>query len=457
MRKLVNLLALVVFVFSLMVVSIGCKPLPVWLNERGISLLEEGQYEQAILEFNQAIALDPQYGDAFNNRGVAYTYVGEYDKAIADFSKAIELDLTFSDVFNNRGVAYAHVGEYDKAIADFNKAIELEPNCIRALRNQRVTIQARDEKAETIADLAMCVGLLHYPSQRTEHKTCGLIIRMPPVLLVHGFQAKGFDLDEIWADMTKYLTGKDVYQDGDWEWIRDESQAFDLNFSMKRLEGDCFVVYISNYTHVTSDGTKFDIKRYAQSLASEIEVIKTREGVDKVDIIAHSMGGLVVRVYIENEDLSDTLDKAEYKDDIRKLIMLGTPNHGTSFADFFYNAARWESVQQMQPGSSFLLELNEGVTGEQKAVEYSAIAGNIYQCKAGAGTLIIRLLCVLFDQKDNDGVVSVESVNLEKQGELDEIPQSRWLIFKLAHSELRGLPVCPIVEDILTTPVLGEQ
>ncbi|MFZ2484391.1 MAG: hypothetical protein WAX80_02645 [Minisyncoccia bacterium] len=41
----------------------------------------------------------------------------------------------------------------------------------------------------------------------------------------------------------------------------------------------------------------------------------------KVDIIAHSMGGLVVRRYIQSDD---------YRDDVDQLIMLGTPNYGSS-------------------------------------------------------------------------------------------------------------------------------
>ncbi|HDO23621.1 MAG TPA: lecithin--cholesterol acyltransferase, partial [bacterium] len=41
----------------------------------------------------------------------------------------------------------------------------------------------------------------------------------------------------------------------------------------------------------------------------------------KVDIIAHSMGGLVARSYIQD---------ANYRNDVGKLIMLGAPNYGSS-------------------------------------------------------------------------------------------------------------------------------
>ena len=44
---------------------------------------------------------------------------------------------------------------------------------------------------------------------------------------------------------------------------------------------------------------------------------------DKVDIVAHSMGGLVARSYIQSEN---------YNNDIRNLTLVGTPNKGAVFS-----------------------------------------------------------------------------------------------------------------------------
>jgi pimeloyl-ACP methyl ester carboxylesterase len=51
-----------------------------------------------------------------------------------------------------------------------------------------------------------------------------------------------------------------------------------------------------------------------------IDMALQASGSDTVDIIAHSMGGLVARSYIQGND---------YRYDVENLIMIGTPNHGT--------------------------------------------------------------------------------------------------------------------------------
>ena len=53
---------------------------------------------------------------------------GEYDRAIVDFNKAIQLKPDFDAAYNNRGLAYHDKDDYDRAIVDFNTAIKLKPN-----------------------------------------------------------------------------------------------------------------------------------------------------------------------------------------------------------------------------------------------------------------------------------------------------------------------------------------
>jgi len=53
---------------------------------------DQKSLELAIEEFSKAIALNPDFADAYNNRGTAYYLLGEQDKARRDFRTALSID-----------------------------------------------------------------------------------------------------------------------------------------------------------------------------------------------------------------------------------------------------------------------------------------------------------------------------------------------------------------------------
>ncbi|MDO8561163.1 MAG: PQQ-binding-like beta-propeller repeat protein [bacterium] len=63
-----------------------------------------------------------------------------------------------------------------------------------------------------------------------------------------------------------------------------------------------------------------DNNQTAELLKNKIQEVKATCQCQKVDIIAHSMGGLVARAYIESN---------AYQNDIGQLILVGTPNQGS--------------------------------------------------------------------------------------------------------------------------------
>ena len=73
---------------------------------RGNGYHEKGDYDRAILDYDQAVRLNPSHANAFSNRGVAYARKGDYDRAIQDYDEAIRLNPNHADAFSNRGVAY---------------------------------------------------------------------------------------------------------------------------------------------------------------------------------------------------------------------------------------------------------------------------------------------------------------------------------------------------------------
>lgn len=88
----------------------------------------QGNYDQAIANYNKAIQINPNDAKVYVNRGVAYASRCNYDQAIADFDKALQIDSNFAGgagIYYNRGVAYHYKKDYDKAWEDIHRAEKL--------------------------------------------------------------------------------------------------------------------------------------------------------------------------------------------------------------------------------------------------------------------------------------------------------------------------------------------
>src|SRR5262249_36740974 len=81
-----------------------------------------------IVDFDEAICLDPKYTWAYNNRALAYRRKGDLNRAIADASEAIRLDPKYAWAYNNRALAYRRKGDLNRAIADATEATAPDPN-----------------------------------------------------------------------------------------------------------------------------------------------------------------------------------------------------------------------------------------------------------------------------------------------------------------------------------------
>jgi pimeloyl-ACP methyl ester carboxylesterase len=108
-----------------------------------------------------------------------------------------------------------------------------------------------------------------------------------------------------------------------------------------------------------------DIRRSAALLGRRIEALTTHTPGRRLDVVAHSMGGLVMLHYIKR--------LGGYRR-VRKLVLLGTPAAGTwSALAGVLMAPLGRASLQLLPSSAFVRELRVGSLPRQ--VEIVAIAG----------------------------------------------------------------------------------
>lgn len=150
-RPTLSLLALCVLTLGSLDLQAGSDE-ALQRNNLGASLVQQGKLDEAIAEFQKALALDPKYTAAHLNLGYAYDRQGRPEEAMAQYQKVIALEPGNLFAHNNLGVLYDKKGLYAEAVAAFEKVLQIDPsnatameNLERAKRNKDI-VQEREER-----------------------------------------------------------------------------------------------------------------------------------------------------------------------------------------------------------------------------------------------------------------------------------------------------------------------
>ncbi|MDR0382468.1 MAG: tetratricopeptide repeat protein [Spirochaetaceae bacterium] len=73
-------------------------------NKHGAALYRQGLYDEAILQFNEAIKACSNYAIAYNSRGLAFAGKGDFVSAAADFDQALRINPYYYDAQFNRAM-----------------------------------------------------------------------------------------------------------------------------------------------------------------------------------------------------------------------------------------------------------------------------------------------------------------------------------------------------------------
>lgn len=173
------------------------------------------------------------------------------------------------------------------------------------------------------------------------------------------------------------------------------------------------------------------ISQNASALASYIDkVVRLPLNAKHIDIVAHSLGGLISRQYIQNFVLPPPTGVGGLLTDepeVSHLITLGTPNSGSEYGDALFPYI--PAVREL--GVAYVTKvLNNRVTN-RKGVPFSALAGSVTSPTNIFGDIAFGVV-----PKPNDDVVSVFSaLNIKNDSKTEQITDSE--IFKdVAHQKM---------------------
>ena len=141
----------------------------------GYLLSEGNKGKQALSAYDMAIALKPDFVEAYHNRALGLQQIHKYEAAIIDLEQAIRLDPDSSELHYKLGCIKGCSNQCESAIADFDKAIELNPNYAEAYCCRGLMKSGLDEYKSAIADFDKAIELNLNPDFVDIHNIKGIV------------------------------------------------------------------------------------------------------------------------------------------------------------------------------------------------------------------------------------------------------------------------------------------
>lgn len=120
------------------------------------------------------------------------------------------------------------------------------------------------------------------------------------------------------------------------------------------------------------------IETLGSAFAGYLAALKYEDGtaVKLVDVVTHSMGGLIVRSYLTGKQEQDGVFSPPAAISIRKAVFIASPNFGTGIAAFGLGLS--SQLDEMTSGSYFIFDLATWNTGtdDLRGIDAVAVAGN---------------------------------------------------------------------------------
>ena len=175
---------------------------------RGRTYWSQGRFDEALADSDRAIALNDKDAAAFIIRGWTYVMMGRFDEALADLDRAIALNDKDAGAFMSRAETYRQLGRFDEALVDLDRAIALDGKHAWFFGSRGQTYQAMKRYEEALADFDHAITL--------DEKYALAII------------ARG----DVYHDIGRYQEALEILHAAIRNWRSDESHKGDLAWAL---------------------------------------------------------------------------------------------------------------------------------------------------------------------------------------------------------------------------------
>jgi len=141
---------------------------PKLANAQGLLRKDQGDYERAIMHYERALELAPDFADAEHNLAVVLRLDNRPMEAIEHYGRLLDRGINDYQLLHNVANAYSDLGEIEQASAGFMAALEQQPDYVHSHINLSTLRWEQGDAANYLNsfDTAFAAGYQTVPMQR---------------------------------------------------------------------------------------------------------------------------------------------------------------------------------------------------------------------------------------------------------------------------------------------------
>ena len=140
----------------------------------GLALLQKGQVDEAITQYQESLKINPFDAESHSNLGSALRQKGRVDEAIVQYREALRIEPDFAPSHNNLGNALKQNGRLDEAIVQYQEAVKIDPNYVAAYSNLGAALQQKGQVDAAIAQYQEALKI--DPGHAVTHHNLGVAL-----------------------------------------------------------------------------------------------------------------------------------------------------------------------------------------------------------------------------------------------------------------------------------------
>jgi len=143
----------------------GDHKLVVWLA--GMWMDEQRQWARAIPLYEQAIKLDPKFGDAWNSVAYCYARIGQFDRAVEAMREYTDILPNQPNPHDTLAGILLMAGRYEDALAEYRTALKMDAGFVESQRGIADTYALMGDEGRARAEYASAIAKVDSPAEAT--------------------------------------------------------------------------------------------------------------------------------------------------------------------------------------------------------------------------------------------------------------------------------------------------